>query len=503
MLSSIRLRLTLSHLAVIILAMGLSGFLLLSFLEQYLLETLKDSLTAQAQITAKALNPQATIREPTIEGQAPIQNTIQQGNLSVETQNVLPLTESVDLLLGDAAEASIQLSTQLDTHIRILDAQGVVLFDSLDQENGQNLQADPLVAQALAGQKVSRTDPAGSDQAAMYLAMPVWFKDRQVGVVYLSQSLQDVTAVLRDLRGRWLLPTIIAVILSGLVGLLLSQAIASPLRRLTAAAGAVAQGNLDQQVPVASRDELGRLSLAFNEMTRHLQAARQMQVDFVANVSHELRTPSTSIKGLIETLRDGAVNDLEVRDDFLEAVEAETDRLIRLINDLLLLSRVDSEALQLKRKSIDLRPLIQTTVNQLIPQAEKRNVTLKLSPAQVHAPQPAFVDPDRIEQVIINLLDNAIKYSRPKGTVTISIASSRPSAIIIQVKDEGVGIPADELPKIGQRFYRADKARSRTEGGSGLGLAIACSLVEAHGGQLQLESQEGSGTIATITLPAA
>lgn len=498
MLSSIRFRLTLSHLAVIILAMGLSGFLLLSFLEQYLLETLEESLTAQAQVTAKALNPTATIREPTVEGQAPIQNTIQQGNLSVETQNVLPLTESVDLLLGDAAEASIQLSTQLDTHIRILDAQGVVVFDSLAEENGENLQADPLVAQALAGQKVSRTDPT-----TMYLAMPVWFKDQQVGVVYLSQSLQDVTVVLRDLRSRWLLPTIIAVILSGLVGLLLSQAITSPLRRLTAAAGAVAQGDLDQQVPVASRDELGRLSLAFNEMTRHLQAARQMQVDFVANVSHELRTPLTSIKGLVETLRDGAVDDLEVRDDFLGMVEDETDRLIRLINDLLFLSRVDSEALQLKRKAIDLRPLIQTSVNQLIPQAEKRNVTLKVAPSKVRSPQLAFVDPDRIGQVMLNLLDNAIKYSRPAGTVTISITSDQASAIIIQVKDEGIGIPADELSKIGRRFYRADKARSRTEGGSGLGLAIACSLVEAHGGQLQLESQEGSGTITTVTLPAA
>ena len=159
---------------------------------------------------------------------------------------------------------------------------------------------------------------------------------------------------MRDLRLRWLLATAIALGLSGVVGLLLSGAISRPLRRLTAAAGAVAEGEFDQQVPVRTEDELGRLSRAFNEMTARLRAARQMQVDFVANVSHELRTPLTAIKGLVETLRDGAVDDTEVRDRFLETVEDETDRLIRLVNDLLILSRADSEALNLQCEPVDL-----------------------------------------------------------------------------------------------------------------------------------------------------
>jgi signal transduction histidine kinase len=332
----------------------------------------------------------------------------------------------------------------------------------------------------------------------MHLTLPALIEGRLVGVVYLSQPLRDVTAVLYDLRTRWLLSTLIALLLSGAAGLLLARAIASPLRRLTHAAGAVAQGRFDQQVPVRSRDELGRLSRVFNDMISRLRAARQMQVDFVANVSHELRTPLTAVKGTVETLRDGAVNDPEVRDRFLETVERETDRLIRLVNDLLLLSRADSEALNLRREPLNLAALTQATVERLESQAQ--GVVLKVS-AGPNTPL-AWADPDRVEQVLLNLLDNAIKYSRPGGAVTVRVESGLEGAALVQVRDEGIGIPAEDLDRIGQRFYRADKARSRAQGGSGLGLAIAQALVQAHGGKLWVQSQENVGTTVSFTLPS-
>jgi signal transduction histidine kinase len=498
--------LTLSHLAVIVVAMGLLGFLLLSFLERYFLRAMEDSLIAQARITAQALIPGAMTVGPPIEVQAPVYNAVQQqrwGDISLQTENVVPPVG--DLPLGDLdlaylTDASLQLSTQLDTRIRILDAQGIVLVDSQQEGQSTNLQADPLVAQALAGQYASRTDQAGQGrETAMHVALPVTAEDKLVGVVYLSQPLRDVTAVLRDMRTRWWLSMAIALCLSGVVGLLLSRAIAQPLRRLTAAAGAVAQGQLDQQVPVRSRDELGRLSQAFNEMIARLRAARQMEIDFVANVSHELRTPLTAVKGLVETLRDGAVDDHQVRDRFLETVEGETDRLIRLVNDLLLLSRADSEALDLQREPVDLAQLVRATASRLVTQAETKKLVLQVSVSPI-APL-VWADPDRIEQVLLNLLDNAIKYSRPEGTVTISVDGGQGGPALVQVRDEGIGIPAEDLPRIGQRFYRADKARSRPQGGSGLGLAIARALVQAHGGRLWLESQEGQGTVVTFTLP--
>ena len=503
--TSIRTRLTLSHLAVIVMAMGLSGFLLLSFVERYFSKAMEDSLIAQARITAQALIPGTMTVGPPIEAQLSIYNTVQRqqtSNISLQTENVVP--PPGDLPLGDLAyltDASLQLSSQLDTRIRILDAQGVVLVDSQKEGQGANLRADPLVAQALAGQYASRTDQTGQKgEAAMHLALPVTVEDGLVGVVYLSQPLRDVNIVLRDLRTRWWLSMAIALFLSGIVGLLLSRAIAHPVRRLTAAAGAVAQGQLDQQVPVRSRDELGRLSRTFNEMTARLRAARQMQVDFVANVSHELRTPLTAVKALVETLRDGAVNDYQVRDRFLEAIEGETDRLIRLVNDLLLLSRADSEALNLQRKPVDLAQLVRATVDRLATRAESQGLALQME-ASPDAPL-AWADPDRIEQVLVNLLDNAIKYSPPGGSVTIGVDAGHGQTARVRVRDEGIGIPVEDLPRVGQRFYRADKARSRAEGGSGLGLAIARALVQAHGGQLWLESQEGQETVVTFTLPS-
>ncbi len=538
MLSSIRIRLTLSYLIVIILAMGLSGLLLLSSLERFFRQAVEDNLITQAQITAQALIPGAIIQAPQGEENvardrlAPVYNIIQQqqlpdrSNLSLQTENVLLPTEDIspsNMDLSYLTAASLQFSTQLETRIRILDAQGMVLLDSQQEEQGLNLGSDALIEQALGGQYASQTEQSGSE-ATMYLALPTILDNQLVGVIYLSQPLDDVTIVLRNLRTRWLLSTAIALLLSGVVGLLLSGAITGPLRRLTSAAGAVAQGNFDQQVPVRSQDEIGRLSRAFNQMTTRLQAARQMQIDFVANVSHDLRTPLTSIKGMIETLRAGAVDDLEVRDHFLETIERETDRLTRLVNDLLLLSQADSQALNLRCQSEDLTELVQATVNRLATQARLQEVTFKVETSQ-DTPL-AWIDSDRIEQVLVNLLDNALKYSRPGGTVTVTVAGGPKQSVQVQIRDEGIGIPAEDLARIGQRFYRADKARSRAEGGSGLGLAIAQTLIAAHNSavhnsaahnsaahnsaahtsaahnsQFQLESKEGQGTVVTFTLP--
>ena len=507
MLSSIRPRLTFSYLAVIVLAMGLSGLLLLSSLERYFLQAMEDNLAAQARITAQALIPGAQSIGPAAPAQVSAYNTLQQQqtteNLSLNAQNVAPpQNQSLgEIDLTYLSDASLQLSSQLNTRIRIVDAHGTVLVDSQGAEGGADLTSDPLVAQALLGQYASQTGADGSETApAMSVALPVLVEGRLAGVVYLSQPLRDVTAVLHDLRTRWLLSTAIALALSGVVGLLLSGAIVHPLRRLTAAAGAVARGQLDEQVPVRSRDELGRLSQAFNDMTARLQAARQMQTDFVANVSHELRTPLTSIKGLVETLRQGAMDDPQVRDHFLETMESETDRLIRLVKDLLLLSHADSAALNLECEELDLAQLAQATICRLATQAEARGLALQVK-ASPDCP-PAWADPDRIEQVLVNLLDNALKYSRPGGTVIVRVSAGPERTVQVQVRDEGIGIPPEHLERIGQRFYRADKARSRSEGGSGLGLAIARALVEAHGGRLWLESHKGQGTLATFTLPS-
>lgn len=501
-LSSLRMRLTLSHLAVIVVATGLSGLLLLSLLEQYFLEAMEQSLAAQARITAQALLPGAMIEEPADE--QPAFNTIQQraSNLSVQTQNVAPPPETSpsEFNLNYLTDASLQLSSQLETRIRILDSRGALLVDSLPASPTRHPVDAMLVAGALAGQSDSLVEGVGREQA-MHLALPVTMGERLVGVVYLSQPLSDALAVIHDLRIRWALSSAIALILSVLIGSLLSRAIARPLHQLTLAAGAVAGGNLEEQVAVSGPDELGRLGQAFNEMVRRLRAARQMQTDFVANVSHELRTPLTAIKGTVETLRDGAVDDPAVRDRFLGTVEDETDRLIRLVNDLLLLSRVDSEALNLQLDAVDMGQIIAGATDRFRRQVEQGGLAwrVKVDPST----PPALADADRIEQVMTNLLDNAIKYSHVGGSIEIHAGPESDGNIGVDVKDSGIGIPAEDLERIGERFYRADRARSRAAGGSGLGLAIARTLIEAHGGRLQISSTPGQGTTVTFTLPPA
>ncbi|MBT4511155.1 MAG: HAMP domain-containing protein [Chloroflexi bacterium] len=505
MFSSIRLRLSLSHLAVIILAMGLSAFLLLTFLENYFLDAAKNSLEAQARITAQALIPGSIPDEfqPESEDWAPAHNAIQQqqiSNIAISAENLPSLP--VDTFLNETdltylTDASLQLSTQLETRIRILNTQGIVLIDSQQEEQGSNLSTDSLVSEALTGKTSSRTDTRGED--TMHLALPAISEGQLMGVVYLSQTLGDITAVLHDLRTRLLLSTGIALLVSAIVALLLSRAISNPIHRLTNAATAVAHGDFDQQVPVRSRDELGQLSRTFNDMTARLRAARQMQANFVADVSHESRTPLTSIKGMVETLRDGAVDDPEVRDRFLSTIKTETDRLIHMVNDLLLLSQADSAALNLSQESIDISELVQTVVDQLLSQPDERKLELK---TQIHPGTPlVWIDPDRIQQVLINLLDNAIKYSHDGGSVTIEAIPQKDQKVLIKIRDEGIGIPTEDLPHIGQRFYRTDKARSRAKGGAGLGLAIAKSFIEAHGGQLWVDSEEGQGTTVSFTLP--
>jgi signal transduction histidine kinase len=515
---SLRLTLILSHLSLIVLAMGLAGVLLLTFLERYFLEAAEESLAAQARITAQTLIPGALTAGPLADTPSPLAYTLQQRqatNLALQTDNLaLPgATTAGELDLSYLANTSLQLGAQLETRIRILDLAGTVWVDSADEgafNAAPDIASEPeerLLTEALAGRYASSRLGANRD-GMMAVAMPILVESELVGVAYLTQPLQDVNAVLNDLRSRWIWSTAIALLLSGMVGLVLSRAITHPLARLTTAAGAIAQGRFDEAgIPSSGVGEIGQLSRAFNDMTRRLRAARQMQATFVANVSHELRTPLTAIKGMVETLRDGAIDDVTVRDRFLETVETETDRLIRLVNDLLVLTRADGEALNLRREPLDVAELARTTVERLRPQGAARGVALEIE-KDPEAPL-AWADGDRVAQVLVNLLDNAIKYSHPGHTVIARITSGTTSEMVrIDVRDTGIGIPTGELAQIGQRFYRSDKARTRdrmrdrSQSGSGLGLSIAVALVEAHGGRLWIESEEGVGTTVSFTLPA-
>ena len=238
--------------------------------------------------------------------------------------------------------------------------------------------------------------------------------------------------------------------------------------------------------------------LVFHDLTRvkQLEGARQ---EFVANVSHELRTPLTLIKGCVETLLDGAKDDPAVRDRFLQTIEKHADRLTYLIEDLLTLSQLESGRLALNLRATQLRGVGVRVIDSLEARARVKPVTLD---NQIPADLFAQADGERLEQVLFNLVDNAIKYGRPGGRVIIQGEHSADGRARLSVQDDGPGIPPEAQERVFERFYRLDKARSREQGGTGLGLAIVKHIVQRHGGEVGLRSEVGKGSTFFFTLPA-
>ena len=231
-----------------------------------------------------------------------------------------------------------------------------------------------------------------------------------------------------------------------------------------------------------------------------LRRSDQVRKDFTANVSHELRTPLAAIKAFAETLHEGAAEDPEHRAEFIQEIESNADRMTRLVDDLLTLSTLDSKARSRALESVDLMRVAAEVTATLKPLASRKELGLRLEP--FHDIPPVRGDRGQLKQVLTNLLDNAVKYTPEKGLVRVS-ASCAESRVTVSVQDTGPGIPAEDLPRIFERFYRVDKARSRELGGTGLGLAIVKHIVEAHGGSVAVESRPGAGSTFRFTLPAA
>jgi len=237
--------------------------------------------------------------------------------------------------------------------------------------------------------------------------------------------------------------------------------------------------------------------LVMRDITRY-RRLEQMRTEFVSNVTHELRTPLTSIGGFAETLLEGALDDPEAARHFVGIIKRESDQLSRLIADLLDLSRIESGKWRMRKEPVHLATLAAETVGRLAPRAQSLGVQLEITIADAIAVLPG--DPDRLAQVFINLVDNALKYTPAGGRVTVS-AVENDRTVSVSVADTGAGIPKADLPRIFERFYRVDKARSRSTGGTGLGLSIVKHIIEAHGGSIGVVSDTGKGATFSFSLP--
>jgi signal transduction histidine kinase len=278
-----------------------------------------------------------------------------------------------------------------------------------------------------------------------------------------------------------------------LLGLFLARSLAQPLRDLTAATHAMAQGNLKQQVPVRSADEVGELASAFNQMSADLARANQSRKQMTADIAHDLRNPLTVIGGYLESLRDGILKPTPQRFDTLYT---EVRHLQRLVEDLRLLSLADAGELVLQRQPVNPMDLLEHATAAYQHQAQQQGLQLEVQAEGLLS--EISLDPERMEQVLGNLISNALRYTQAGGTIRLA-ASQAAGQVMLSVQDDGSGIAPEILPHIFERSYRGDVSRQGSE--SGLGLAIARSIVELHGGRIGVESTPGAGSRFWILLP--
>jgi two-component system phosphate regulon sensor histidine kinase PhoR len=582
MFRNLRWRIAVPYVLLVLVVMAALALYLSNLVHDSYLADLEDQLTGEARLMGDALAPQ-----------------------------LVPSGQATDL---DALAR--RWAGLLNARVTLIAADGTVLGESLeDRTQLDNHLQRPEVQQALfsgQGSSIRFSRTAGYDM--LYVAIRIKSGDQLVGFARVALSLEQIQAHVTRLRLAVLVATLLGTLLAVVVAILVAERTARPVRQLTEVAGRLAAGDLQARLFPSTRDEVGRLTLTFNDMAGHLQEemtaldqersrlgavlehmadgalitdgdggvrlanpaatrllgiagdvlgrsfaqvvghhqlielwercresgeeqvesfelSRQglfLQVivtllpaaeatgylvilqdltrvrrlekvrqDFVSNVSHEIRTPLASLRALVDTLRDGALDDPLAAQRFLDRMEVEVDALTQMAQELLELSRIESGQVPLRLQSVAVSEVVVPPVERLRAQAERAGLTLAVN---VPPDLPAVLaDTERAQQVVTNLVHNAIKFTPAGGQVTVSTEVAG-EEVVIAVRDTGVGISAADLPRIFERFYKADRARSG--GGTGLGLAIAKHIVQGHGGRIWAESVEGRGSTFYFSLPA-
>ncbi|WP_297232855.1 sensor histidine kinase [uncultured Flavonifractor sp.] len=398
-------------------------------------------------------------------------------------------TRTVSLLLGSLGV----------TRVVVTDTNGMVLCDF--QEGSQR--SDTVgqyamiweIVTALRGNNVFRSEYAGGALCSR-AAVPVTYRSMTQGAVYLYEYDAEQGALLQGIQTNLRTISIVICLVTAAMGVVFSKALTRRIAQLLRGIHTVRQGEYSHRVTVKGGDELSRLADEFNELTGRLQTTEEVRRRFVSDASHELKTPLASIRLLTDSILQADHMDGETAREFLTDIGDEAERLTRITEKLLTLTRLDT-AHELHRAPVDVKTVVERVEHMLSPLARAANVSLEMSL------QPGCVilaTEDDLYQVAFNLMENAVKYNLPGGTVTVTLKRTAEQVILL-VEDTGVGIPEDDLPKIFDRFYRVDKARSRAAGGTGLGLSIVRDTVRQHNGSVDARRREQGGTCFTVTFP--
>jgi len=373
--------------------------------------------------------------------------------------------------MGPQRGAGMGMQSAEGMNILLADTQGLVMGDTAGRYEGKKL-----------------------SRAVLQQGLPIQVSGRTVGYL-LSSSGPREEEFRTKLNQSILLAGGVAGVLAILLGLILTRSLVKPLRVVRDAARRIGAGELSHRVPVASRDEIGDLAAQFNEMAEALERDEQLRRQMMADIAHELRTPLSVIRGQVEALQDGV---FALSAENIAPIHDQTLLLGRLVEDLRDLALAEAGRLPLECAEVAVDRLIRRVVEAFQPRAREKG--LALSAELPESLPPALADAQRLEQVLGNLLNNALQHTSQGGTITVR-AWEEPGRVSFAVQDNGVGIAAEDLPHIFERFYRSDKARSRANGSTGLGLSIAKQLIEAHEGTISVESAPGKGSTFTVRLP--
>lgn len=399
----------------------------------------------------------------------------------------------------DSEEVSTQiraLSHYLRAEIWVVNRHGTVVMDSL---GGSRVQSsingfDPA---SIGNRSYTIGDYYGMFSGnVLSVSAPITGNYNTYGYVLIHLPISEINQSQNGILSILYITSAVLFGLSLIILLVFTQTVYLPLRKITVGANEYAAGNLDYRIDVKTHDEMGYLSDTLNYMSDELNKMEEYQKNFIANVSHDFRSPLTSIKGYLEAILDGTIP-AEMYEKYLSRVISETERLHKLTESMLTLNSLDARG-YLSRTNFDINRVIKDTAASFEGTCESKNVSFDLTFSDDI--QMVFADLGKIQQVMYNLIDNAIKFSHHDSTIYIQ-ASGRYEKIFVSVKDTGIGIPKDSLKKIWERFYKTDLSRGKDKKGTGLGLSIVKEIIQAHGENIDVVSTEGVGTEFIFSLP--
>lgn len=324
---------------------------------------------------------------------------------------------------------------------------------------------------------------------------PFYVSGEKQGYVYMFKNTEQVQSLISRLNQHFFLAGILTIACMFLTIIFLSKALTTPLLKMKEATERLSKGDFSVKLPKLKNDELGELSNSIKILADDLNHLKNERNEFLASISHELRTPLTYLKGYADVSRRKELEESD-RNKYLNIIYEESVRLEGMIKSLFDLARMDRNTFTIKKEKVELCLFLNSIREKVLPAFNEKEIQLDI---KCEKEMEVFIDPIRMEQVFLNLLDNARKYSPPRTKTSIQVKISKRN-VIIDIKDEGFGIPREDLAYIFERFYRVDKSRARTSGGTGLGLAIVKELIEAHNGTISVQSEVNKGTTFSITI---